>query len=204
MVAADPADRRAALEALLARGEADTPERYGWTVAAAAVATRLPVSADAGPLAAGTAAALLSAGLVAPASRWWRIADDLPEADRASLWAMLAAVSREVPASNSLYDAWSGTVPPHRAALLAAGLRGLGRAELGEAPEPLDNDWTRALDRAVTARRAGEVILLAASGMRMGWSAVPPDYLRRIAAALSAVGFGAEARLIVAEAAARG
>jgi hypothetical protein len=36
MLAADPADRQAALAAVLARGDADTPDRYGWTVAAAA------------------------------------------------------------------------------------------------------------------------------------------------------------------------
>jgi hypothetical protein len=147
---------------------------------------------------------MVSAGLTVPAGRWWRIAEDLGDDDRAALWATLAPVAREVPASGSFYDRWAGTVPPHRAALLAAGLRGLGRGEVGNAPEPLDNDWTRALDRAVAGRRTGDVILLAASGMQAGWSAVPPDYLRRIAAALSAMGFGAEARLIVAEAATRG
>jgi hypothetical protein len=69
---------------------------------------------------------------------------------------------------------------------------------------PLANEWTRALDRARAAGRAGEVIVLAASALRGGWAEVPPDYLRRIASALVAVGHAPEARLIVAEAARRG
>ncbi len=93
---------------------------------------------------------------------------------------------------------------PHRAALLAAGLAGLGRKPPVDVPPRIDNRWTRALDRAVAARQTGAVMVLAATGLHGNWRDVPPDYLRRIAAALTAVGHAAEARLIVAEAASRG
>ena len=109
-----------------------------------------------------------------------------------------------MPSDDSLFAAWEKGVTPHRAALLSAGLGGLGRDAPGTSPPRLDNRWTRALDRAVTARRTGEVMLLAATGLQGAWADIPPDYLRRIAAALSAVGHAAEARLMVAEAASRG
>ena len=60
------------------------------------------------------------------------------------------------------------------------------------------------MDRAVASRHAGEAMLLAASALRGSWAEVPPDYLRRIAAALVILGYKSEAALIVAEAANRG
>jgi hypothetical protein len=203
-IAADPADRLAAMKALWSRAPADTPEHYGWQLATAAAAARLPASAEMAADAPDIAASLVAAGITAPAARWWGAAADADETARARLWATIVAVAPGVPVENGLFERWAGTVSPHRAALLAAGLEGLGRGQAGPAVEPISNEWTRALDRAVAARRTGEVMVLAATGLRGSWREVSPDYLRRIAAALTSLGHAAEARLIVAEAAVRG
>ena len=203
-VAADTADRVAALKALWGRAKPGTLAHYGWQIATAPAAARLPASSGLAEQAPAIAASLVSAGITAPAAQWWRAAEGADSAVRSALWAELVAVSNTVPVESGLFDGWASQVSPHRAQLLAAGLRGLGRGDVGPAPTPLDNDWTRALDQAVAARRAGEVILLSATGLQGSWAEVPPDYLRRIAAALTSVGHAAEARLIVAEAATRG
>lgn len=204
-VAASTADRVAALKALWGRARPGTLAHYGWQVAAAPAAARLPASSGLAEDAPAIAASLVSAGITAPAAQWWRAAEGADKAVRSALWAELVAVSNAVPVESGFYDGWASQVSPHRAQLLAAGLRGLGRGDVGAAAAaPLDNDWTRALDKAVAARRAGEVILLSATGLQGSWADVPPDYLRRIAAALTSVGYAAEARLIVAEAATRG
>lgn len=203
-VAANTADRLAALKALWGRAAPGTLAHYGWQVATAPAAARLPASSGLAEDAPAIAASLTAAGITAPAAQWWRAAEGADSAVRAALWAELVAVSSAVPVESGLYESWAGQVPPHRAQLLAAGLRGLGRGNVGSAPAALENDWTRALDQAVAARRSGEVIVLAATGLQGNWAEVPPDYLRRIAAALTAVGHAAEARLIVAEAATRG
>jgi hypothetical protein len=202
--AADTAARLAAMKALWARAEPGTADHYGWQLATAPAAARLPASGGLASDAPAIAASLNAAGLTAPAARWWRAASEASEADRAALWAQLVATNAGVPAESSFYDRWAETVPPHRARLLAAGLEGLGRGRIGPEIAPLDNAWTAALTRAATARRPGEVMVVAATGLQGQWSEIPPDYLRRIAAALVAVGHAAEARLIVAEAANRG
>ncbi|MCG2840348.1 hypothetical protein L6Q21_05065 [Sandaracinobacter sp. RS1-74] len=203
-VAADVSDRVAALKALWGRAKPGTLEHYGWQVATAPAAARLPVSSGLAPEAPAIAASLVSAGIAERAGQWWRAAEGADEAVRAALWAQLVAVAGGVPVEAGLYRSWAGTVPAHRAQLLAAGLKGLGRGDVGENVAPVENDWTRALDRAVAARRTGEVMVLTATALRGSWAEVPPDYLRRIAAALVAVGHSSEARLIVAEAANRG
>lgn len=203
-VAPDTADRLAALKELWGRAKPGTLAHYGWQVATAPAAARLPASSGLAADAPAIAASLMAAGVTAPAAGWWRAADGADNAVRAALWAQLVAVSNGVPLDDGLYDRWAGTVPAHRAQLLTAGLKGLGRGDVGADVAVVENDWTRALDRAVAARRAGEVMVLAATGLQGSWAQVPPDYLRRIAAALVAVGHAAEARLIVAEAANRG
>lgn len=198
------AERIAAMKALWGRARPGTPAHYGWQVATAPAAARIPPATGLADEAAAIVASLNAAGIVQPAARWWAAVREADADARAAAWAQLVAVSPAVPLERDLYDRWARTVSPHRAQLLAAGLRGLGRGSLGPDSPALDNDWTRALDRAVAARRPGEVILLVAAGLQGSWAEVPPDYLRRIAAALVAVGHAAEARLIVAEAANRG
>jgi hypothetical protein len=203
-LAVDVGDRIAAMEALWKDEAADSLAAYGWQLATARAAARIAPSAARAADAPGLVASLLAAGIAPAAERWWPAMSDAAEADRAAVWALLASVSGNVPVETGLYDSWAKTVPAHRAQLLAAGLDGLGRGSTGAEITALDNDWTRALDRAVEARRTGEVMLIAASGLRGAWAEVPPDYLRRIARALVAMGHAPEARLIVAEAATRG
>lgn len=202
--AASANDRMDALTALWARSPSGTIESYGWLVTTALAAARIPASGEMVEQAPQIAAALVSAGLTREAARWWRASEDATGPQRAKLWAQLVAIEPSVPTGGGYFADWSADVPAHRAALLSAGLAGLGRDAPDELPPAIDNLWTRALDRAVAARRTGEVMVLVASGIKGGWAEVPPDYLRRIAAALTAVGHAAEARLIVAEAATRG
>jgi hypothetical protein len=196
--------RIAAMQALWDQAKPGTPAHYGWLIATAPAAARVPPSSGLAASAPGLAASLVAAGITTPAARWWRAVEGADSKVRAAVWAQLVAVAPGIPVEDGFYDSWAGTVPAHRAQLLAAGLRGLGRGEVGAEIAPLQNDWTRALDRAVAARHTGEVILLAATGLQGSWANVHPDYLRRIAAALTAVGHAPEARLIVAEAANRG
>ncbi len=203
-IAADPAEGLKAMKALWGRAASGTAAHYGWQLATAPAAARLRPSAALAGDAPDIAASLVAAGIIGPASRWWAAAADADAGVRSRLWAQLVAVAPNVPVQAGLFGDWADTVSEHRAELLAAGLAGLGRGEVGPEIVPISNDWTRALERAVAARRAGDVMVLAATGLQGSWSDVPPDYLRRIAAALVAVGHGAEARLIVAEAANRG
>lgn len=203
-VAADTDQRVAAMQALWRESPADSLAAYGWQLATAPAAARIAPAPGLGPQAPGLVASLLAAGIAPAAERWWPAMADAPADGRAAVWALLAPVSARVPVETGLYEAWAKGVPAHRAQLLAAGLEGLGRGSTGAQTAALDNDWTRALDRAVQARRTGEVMLIAATGLRGTWAEVPPDYLRRIARALVAVGHAPEARLIVAEAATRG
>jgi hypothetical protein len=203
-IAADPGDRVKAMRAVWSRADAGSAEHHGWQLATAPAAARLRPDRTLAGDAPQIAASLVSAGITAPAARWWTAAADAEASVRAGLWAQLVAVAADVPVESSLFEQWAETVPTHRAQLLAAGLAGLGRGGVGPEIAPISNDWTRALERAVASRRSGEVMVLAATGLQGAWTDVPPDYLRRIAAALVAVGHAAEARLIVAEAANRG
>lgn len=203
-MAAEPAQRIQAMKALWAEAPADSLAAYGWQVATARAASRIaatPARADDAP---DLIASLLAAGMAPAAERWWPAMADAGDTPRAAAWALLAPVSSRVPVEPDLFETWAKSAPAHRAQLLAAGLEGLGRGALGVEIPALDNDWTRALDRAVAARRTGEVILIVGIGLKGAWAEVPPDYLRRIARALVAVGHAPEARLIVAEAATRG
>lgn len=197
-------DRVSALKSLWRHGADGSAERYGWLVASATPAARLPLDKDAAESADSIAAALVSAGLNAQAVRWWDIAAAARPDVRAGAWAAVVAADAAVPMDEDLYAGWAKKVPKHRAELLAAGLEGLGRGRIGPEIAPLDNAWTRAIVRAASEKRAGEVMILAASGLQGGWNNVHADYLRRIAAALIAVGLESEARMIVAEAAIRG
>ncbi len=203
-VAPDMKDRLAALKALWSRARPGTPGHYGLQAAAASVAQAIPASGGLAADAPAIVASLNAAGYSSSALRWWPAMDDADEDLRATVWAHVVALSDAVPLDQGLYDSWSGRVSAHRAALLAAGLAGLGRAGLEATYPALENDWTRALDRAVSAGRAGEVMVLAATGLKGSWAEVAPDHLRRIVAALAATGHADEARHIVAEAANRG
>jgi hypothetical protein len=203
-VAAEAGARIEALKSLWAEAPAGSLAAYGWQVATARAAARIVPSPARADSAEGLVASLLAAGMAPAAERWWPAMAEAEDGDRATVWALLAPVSARVPIEGGLFDSWAKAAPAHRAQLLAAGLEGLGRGTVGPEIAALDNDWTRALERAVSARRPGEVMLIAATGLKGSWAEVPPDYLRRIARALVAIGHAPEARLIVAEAATRG
>ena len=202
---ADLAARRGALAALWNGGG------YGRLVLTAGAAARLPVDAKYDG-ADRLVAAMLSAGLDRTAGRW---AGAVPEGGDA--WAMLLLADPDARGAVG-YGSLSGYSPKGDAArkqrLFFAGLAGLGRLSSGDVERgaaALDvkigarNAWTRAIDRAASTGQPGTVVLLAAIGMQTPvWAGVPAETLYRIVAALRQVGLDGEARMIAAEAIARG
>jgi hypothetical protein len=97
---------------------------------------------------------------------------------------------------------------------LVAGLAGLGRLDMGSAnslANGLDvnlnreSPWSRKIDLAADRGNPALVALLAGLGMQGdGWDKMTSRHLFHIVRALNRVGLGAEARMIAAEAVARG
>ncbi|MBS0477478.1 MAG: hypothetical protein JSR28_20300 [Proteobacteria bacterium] len=207
-----PADRMAAIRALWDGGDAQV--RYSRQVLTAYAAARMPVDAsfdrDAGDL----IASMLAAGLDRNALRW------LPRAEKGSLaWGQLVLVAPgkgeaiDSGALNDFYDndASSG----HRKSrFLLAGLAGLGRvdqsvsrdfaAKVGIDPGR-QTRWTTLIDQAAAVDNQALVAFLAGVGMQGdGWDKMTSISLFHIVSALNRVGLSAEARMIAAEAVARG
>ncbi|TFU03619.1 hypothetical protein EUV02_10715 [Polymorphobacter arshaanensis] len=217
-VAAKPADRLSGMRTLWEAGDS-ADDHYAGQIETALAAASFPVDkryADDAPMLIG---AMLSAGAADSALRWWPVIDGASGATRDNGWALLAAADAgtRVPVTTDRFKDWakglSGpkAVTKHRAALLLAGLGGLGKAGDGwgglrrdyEIDAPA-NSWTRAIDAAAKAGRTGEVAVLAASALQGAWADVPPAHFAHLVAALVAVGRGHEARMIVAEAVTRG
>jgi hypothetical protein len=202
------ADRRAALRAIIASGTGD--DRYGALIEAAPAAARLPVSPASADDSADIIAALLAIGDTRTALRWWRIAEDAPDAVRARAWALLATGTGGIKATPGDFADWrkATKASDHQAAMLLAALAGLGIADDWDSEREdllptTANSWTRAISAAGAGRRTGETIMLAATGLQGRWQTVPPLHLYHITAALTRVGRGTEARLIAAEAVTR-
>ena len=97
---------------------------------------------------------------------------------------------------------------------LVAGLAGLGRlsqSDTGSYSADLKmglgsaTRWTRAIDQAAAVDNQALVVLLAGLGMQGSeWKQMTPRHLYHIVSALNRVGLNAEARMIAAEAVARG
>ena len=201
-------DRRNALKAIWATGGAGDG-RYGALLESASAAARLPVSAASADASADIIAALLAAGAIDQAQRWWPVADKADGKVRAAAWALLATGSGNLPVTAALFKDWRSTsgADERRAAMLLAALAGLGTAN-GNDWSGLRADllpsaatrWSRAIDAAGAARRTGEVTILAATGLQGAWADVPPLHLYHIVAALVRTGRPQEARLIAAEA----
>ncbi|WP_374942270.1 hypothetical protein [Sphingomonas sp.] len=184
---------------------------YGRLVLTARAAVRIRPAAG-NPDEARIVASLLAGGLDRTAARWRGQVEEGGDA-----WAMLVLADPDLSERLS-YSTLAGYAGTGDAALkqrlLFAGLAGLGRLapdDIERAAQALDvrigaeNAWTRALDRAARANQPGTVALLAAIGMQTPrWRGVPPEMLYRIVGALRAVGLGGEARMIAAEAIARG
>jgi hypothetical protein len=212
-VAAEPSARLGAMEQLWS----STPgpeQRYSRQVLTAYAAARLPVD----PALAGNAndliASMLAAGLDANALRWAGQAKVGSEA-----WALLVLVepNRTQPVSSGAVENFRGadeSEKTRKSAFLLAGLAGLGRvtpetasslAGSMEIDLARQTRWTRLIDRAAEVGNPTVVALLAGVGMQGdSWAKMTPLYLYHIVSALSRVGLDAEARMIAAEAVARG
>lgn len=212
-VGATPTERMTALRKLWDAAP-DAEARYSRMVLTAHAAARMPVSGDLAADAPDLIASMLTAGLDQNALKW------AAQADVGTLgWAMLALAAPqrgqpvEAGALNSFYgNDDSGNY--RKSGFLLAGLAGLDRVDNGTATDfagKLDADlqrqtnWTRLIDQAADVNNRELVVLLAGLGMQGNtWDRMTPLHLYHIVAALNRVGLGAEARMIAAEAVARG
>tara|TARA_B100000678_G_scaffold27677_1_gene20570 strand:- start:2439 stop:4313 length:1875 start_codon:yes stop_codon:yes gene_type:complete len=207
----DPAARLAAIRSLWGEGARIPHDRQVLTAYAAA---RIPASngfaADAGPL----IASMLTAGLDRDAARWREIVDEGDDG-----WGMLAVglPNADGTVSSNAIDAFrdnDDSAGKRRTGFLVAGLAGLGRISSGTR-----NSWDRELDMGLARQtrwstmisRAGEVENAALVTLLMGlgmqgddWNRMTPRHLYHIVSALRRSGMEAEARMIAAEAIARG
>lgn len=213
-LAADPAARIAAMQRLWAAGPAlGGADGYGARVMTAYAAARIPANEAHAGVAGDLIAAMLAAGLDANAARWAGVVEE------SSLgWALIAlAAPRGGPVGQGAVSGFvsdDDSEAGRKAAFLVAGLAGLGRLSESDA-SALASDagfdlarqtrWTGAISRAADVGNPALVVLLAGLGMQgNSWSQMTPLHLFHITAALSRVGLEAEARMIAAEAVARG
>mgnify|MGYP001766125920 CR=1 FL=1 len=212
-VAETPDARMAAMRQLW-DGASEPQARYSRQVLTAYAAARMPVEGGFASDAPDLVASMLAAGLDANALRW------APQADTGSLaWGQLAlaAPQRPTPVDGGALDGFYGNddSPDYRkSGFLLAGLMGLNRVEPNAAREfaaklDLDMDrqsrWSTLIEQAADANNQTLVALLAGLGMQgTGWDKMTPMHLYHIVAALNRVGLTAEARMIAAEAVARG
>ena len=202
-------NRMAALRKLWA--EVETPAaRHARSILTARAAAMIPAREAYVDDANGLIAAMLTAGLDTQAMRWAEIVPGTSDG-----WAMLAVADPrpQEQVSYSDLDRYADT-NPRKGALLLAGLTGLGRfdfADAGRASAALQvglgvqNSWTREITAASARGEQGTVLVLAAAGMQTAdWRGVSPLALFHIVSALRRVGLEGEARMIAAEAIARG
>lgn len=213
-VAADPAARIAAMQRLWAAGAAlGGGDGYGARVLTAYAAARIPAEAAQVDAAGDLIAAMLAAGLDRDALAWREVVEE------GSLgWALIVLAA---PRSNGVgqgavngFIGGDGSEGSRKSAFLVAGLAGLGRLDEGDASALADDlgfdlarqtRWTRAIARAAEVNNPALVALLAGLGMQgASWEQMTPLHLYHITGALRRVGLEAEARMIAAEAVARG
>jgi hypothetical protein len=207
------ADRMAAITQLW-DGAGDARTRYSRLVLTAYAAARMPVEDAFADQSADLVAAMLAAGLDGNALRWGA------QADVGSLtWAQLAlaAPNRGNPIDSGALDSFYSNDDSdnyRKSRFLLAGLAGLGRVDQGAAADfasRLEIDlnrqtrWTRLIVQAADVNNPALVCFLAGVGMQGdGWDKMTSVHLYHIVSALNRVGLSAEARMIAAEAVARG
>ncbi len=212
-VGATPQDRMAALTTLWDGGKT-AESRYSRLVLTAYAAARMPVDSDFAKHAPDLIAAMLAAGLDENALRW------AAQADTGSLaWGQLAVAqpARSTPVDGGALSSFYGNDPSdgyRKSRFLLAGLAGLGRIDQAAAQDfaaKLEIDlgrqtkWTKLIQAAADANNQSLVALLAGLGMQGdGWDKMTSLHLYHIVSALNRVGLSAEARMIAAEAVARG
>ncbi len=207
-VAADPAERIAAMRKLWAKDGG-----YGRMVLTSYAAARMPVSDALEGDAADLIASMLAAGLDANALRWSGLVEE------SSLgWAMLALAD---PRGGMVSDGQmgnfvddDGSEESRKSKFLLAGLAGLGRIDADTIDEyssdlgielQRQSVWSQRISQAGRYRNKALVALLAGVGMQGdGWHRMTARHLYHIVSALRAAGLEAEARMIAAEAVARG
>ncbi|MET0250711.1 MAG: hypothetical protein ABW203_00875, partial [Novosphingobium sp.] len=212
-VAAAPTDRLAAMRELWGTDKSK-PADYGRQVLTAYAAARMPPSDDFADASADLIASMLSAGLDRNAVRWAAV---VPGGSQGwGLLAVAAPIWRSSVSSGAL-DAFREADPSpqaRRSRFLVAGLAGLRRIEpstAGSAAQDLGIDlnrktrWSNAIDAAAASGNQALVVFLAGAGMQgAGWEAMTALNLFHIVSALRQVGLEGEARMIAAEAVARG
>lgn len=213
-LAADPAARIAAMQRLWADGaKLGGGDGYGARVLTAYAAARIPASTEHAGAAADLIAAMLAAGLDRNAGRWANVVEE------GSLgWALITLSAAnggavgQGPVESFMGD--DNSEGQRKSVFLVAGLAGIGRLTEGDANAlagDLEVDlarqtrWTTAIARAAEVGNPALVAMLAGLGMQgNSWSQMTPLHLYHITAALTRVGLVAEARMIAAEAVARG
>jgi hypothetical protein len=195
-----PADRAEAIAAIAGDGD------YGGLLEAATAAAALKPAAALAGQSDVIIAALLAAGNTRAARAWWPVASQA-DSDVTARARALLALGTGLPMTASDVRDWreATKASPRRQAMLVAALSGLGqgRGLDRDGIKPVGNRWTAALAAATKRRAAGEVALLAATGLQGGWADVPPAHVEAIVAALVACGRVTEARLLAAEAVTR-
>ncbi|WP_296678807.1 hypothetical protein [Novosphingobium sp.] len=212
-VGTEPADRMSAIKGLW-DGGSDAQARYSRQVLTAYAAARMPVDGAFDGEAPDLIASMLAAGLDQNALRW------LGRSDPGGLaWAQLALAAPTLQggvAAGTLNDFYDNDASEgHRKSrFLLAGLAALGRVEtavsrdfaskLGIDPGR-QTRWTALIDQAAEVENQALVVFLAGVGMQGdGWDKMTSVNLFHIVNALNRVGLSAEARMIAAEAVARG
>jgi len=213
-LASDPAARIAALERLWAAGPSlGGGDGYGARVLTAFAAARIPAVAANADAAGDLIAAMLTAGLDSNAVLWANVVEEGSLA-----WALIALANpRGGEVGQGAVESFTGddnSEGARKSAFLVAGLAGLGRLNTGDAASlagDLNFDlarqtrWSRAIARAADVGNPALVAFLAGLGMQgSSWEQMTPLHLYHITSALSRVGMQAEARMIAAEAVARG
>jgi len=210
-VARDPEERIAAMRAIW--GEARNRADYARQIATAYAAARIePSQAFAGD-AEALIASMLTAGLDRDAAAWARVVEPGGRA-----WAMIAlAQASDAAVDNGALDHFldeDDSADRRRSRFLVAALAGLGRIardDLAAAASRLDLDltrqtrWTRKIAASARVKNPALVAFLAGLGMQgRDWTQMTPLHLYHITRSLRLVGLEAEARMIAAEAIARG
>ena len=209
-VAPDPAAR---IDALRQLWNADAG--YGRQVLTAYATARLPVSKDlAESDGAAIIASMLAAGLDRNAMRWSGVVKEGSQA-----WALLALANPQGKdavgsgAVDSFIDEDS-SAEKRKSRFLVAGLAGLGRIDSGDSEDFAErlgmnlgrqSAWSQRIEKAGELRNPALVALLAGLGMKgNSWDQMTARHLFHIVRALDRAGLSAEARMIAAEAVARG
>lgn len=212
-VGGSPAARMAAIRDVWSAGGANGID-YARLVLTAYAAARLEPSEDfadnAGPL----LAAMLSAGFERDALRW---AGVVPQGSAGWAQLVFASPNRNTAVSTGAIDDFVGddaSDKKRKAQFLVAGLAGLGRIDADSASSYSSDlkmglggatRWTRAIDAAAAVDNQALVAFLAGLGMQgSDWQQMTPRHLFHIVRSLDRVGLSAEARMIAAEAVARG